>query len=74
MLLELFSLYLQGLVIALILVLVICLLWIFLRARSRKDKTVVERQAFLYDILMIAILLVPILSFAVMSILLALKS
>ncbi|VTS20455.1 DUF4059 family protein [Streptococcus pseudoporcinus] len=74
MLLELFSLYLQGLVIALILVLVICLLWIFLRAQSRKDKTVVERQAFLYDILMIAILLVPILSFAVMSILLALKS
>lgn len=74
MLLELFSLYLQGLVIALVLVLVICLLWILLRARSRKDKTVVERQAFLYDILMIAILLVPILSFAVMSILLVLKS
>ncbi|EGJ27480.1 DUF4059 family protein [Streptococcus porcinus] len=74
MLLELFSLYLQGLVIALVLVLVICLLWILLRARSRKDKTAVERQAFLYDILMIAILLVPILSFAVMSILLVLKS
>ncbi|CAM4056035.1 amino acid ABC transporter [Streptococcus penaeicida] len=74
MVLELFSLYLQGLLIAFILVLAICLLWIFLRARSKKDKTAIEKQAFLYDILMIAILLVPVLSFAVMAVLLVLKS
>lgn len=74
MLVELFSLYLQGLFLSICLVLGICLVWILLRARSKKDKTAIEKQAFLYDMLMIAILLVPIVSFAVMSILLVLKS
>ncbi|MFI3615736.1 DUF4059 family protein [Streptococcus uberis] len=74
MLVELFSLYLQGLFLSICLVLGICLIWILLRARSKKDKTAIEKQAFLYDILMIAILLIPIVSFAVMSILLVLKS
>lgn len=74
MLVELFSLYLQGLILAIGLVLGICLIWILLRARSKKDKTAIEKQAFLYDMLMIAILLIPIVSFAVMSILLVLKS
>lgn len=74
MLVELFSLYLQGLFISICLVLGICLIWILLRARSKKDKTAIEKQAFLYDMLMIAILLIPIVSFAVMSILLVLKS
>ncbi|KKF55061.1 DUF4059 family protein [Streptococcus uberis] len=74
MLVELFSLYLQGLFLSICLVLGICLVWILLRARSKKDKTAIEKQAFLYDMLMIAILLIPIVSFAVMSILLVLKS
>lgn len=74
MLVELFSLYLQGLFLSICLVLGICLIWILLRARSKKDKSAIEKQAFLYDMLMIAILLIPIVSFAVMSILLVLKS
>ncbi|GAB6696233.1 DUF4059 family protein [Streptococcus uberis] len=74
MLVELFSLYLQGLFLSICLVLGICLIWILLRARSKKDKTAIEKQAFLYDMLMIAILLIPIVSFAVMSILLVFKS
>ncbi|MCK1213615.1 DUF4059 family protein [Streptococcus uberis] len=74
MLVKLFSLYLQGLFLSICLVLGICLIWILLRARSKKDKTAIEKQAFLYDMLMIAILLIPIVSFAVMSILLVLKS
>lgn len=74
MLVELFSLYLQGLFLSICLVLGICLIWILLRARSKKDETAIEKQAFLYDMLMIAILLIPIVSFAVMSILLVLKS
>lgn len=74
MLVELFSLYLQGLFLSICLVLGICLIWILLRARSKKDRTAIEKQAFLYDMLMIAILLIPIVSFAVMSILLVLKS
>lgn len=74
MLVELFSLYLQGLFLSICLVLGICLIWILLRARSKKDKTAIEKQAFFYDMLMIAILLIPIVSFAVMSILLVLKS
>ncbi|EIQ82470.1 hypothetical protein ScFU53_00330 [Streptococcus canis] len=40
----------------------------------KKDKTLVERQAFLYEMLMVAILTIPILSFAFMSILVVLKS
>ncbi|MGT2934065.1 DUF4059 family protein [Streptococcus catagoni] len=74
MLVELFSLYLQGLLLSAITVLVASLVWIFCRAKRKKDKTVLERQAFLYEMIMISILLIPILSFAFMSILLVLKS
>lgn len=74
MLVQLFSLYLQGLLLSAVAVLLIVGIWSFLRARSQKDKTAVERQAFLYDMIMVSILLIPIISFAFMSILLVLRA
>lgn len=43
-------------------------------SKTKKDKSLAERQAFLYEMLMIAILTIPILSFAFMSVLVVLKS
>ena len=44
------------------------------RARQKVDKTARERQAVLYDVLMICILTVPIFSFAFMALLLVFRS
>ncbi|HHL9881696.1 TPA: DUF4059 family protein, partial [Streptococcus pyogenes] len=52
----------------------ICLIWTLWRAKTKRDKTLIERQAFLYEMLMVAILTIPILSFAFMSILVVIKS
>lgn len=74
MLQELFGLYVQGLMLSSTTVLTICFLWMVIRARRKKDKTASEKQAFLYEMITIAILLIPIVSFAFMSILIVLKS
>lgn len=74
MFLEIFSLYLQGLMFSVVFVLIIGILWIFWRANRKLDKTARERQAFLYEILMMAIMTAPILSFAFMGIILMLKA
>lgn len=74
MLVEIFSLYLKGLILSSLTMVSVCLLWTLWRAKTKKDKSLVERQAFLYEMLMIAILTIPILSFAFMSILVVLKS
>ena len=74
MLLQIFSLYFQSLVLTMLLVLIILGLWIGLRALSGVDKTAKARQAHLYDMIMIGVLTVPVLSFATMSILLVIKA
>ena len=74
MLLQIFSLYFQSLVLTMLLVLVVLGLWIGLRALSGVDKTAKARQAHLYDMIMIGVLTIPVLSFATMSILLVLKA
>ena len=74
MLLQIFSLYFQSLVLTMLLVLIVLGLWIGLRALSGVDKTAKERQAHLYDMIMIGVLTIPVLSFATMSILLVLKA
>ena len=73
MLLHLFSLYFESLILTTILV-VIFWDWIGLRAMSGVDKTAKARQAHLYDMIMIGVLVVPVLSFAVMSLLLVFKA
>lgn len=74
MLLQIFSLYFQSLVLTMLLVLIVLGLWICLRALSGVDKTAKARQAHLYDMIMIGVLTVPVLSFATMSLLLVIKA
>ena len=74
MLLQIFSLYFQSLVLTMLLVLVVLGFWIGLRALSGVDKTAKARQAHLYDMIMIGVLTVPVLSFATMSLLLVIKA
>ena len=73
MLLQLFSLYFESLILTTILVLIFLGIWIGLRAMSGVDKTAKARQAHLYDMIMIGVLVVPVLSFAVMSLILVSK-
>ncbi|MEY2062796.1 DUF4059 family protein [Streptococcus pyogenes] len=74
MLVEIFSLYVKGLILSSFTMILICLIWTLWRAKTKRDKTLIERQAFLYEMLMVAILTIPILSFAFMSILVVIKS
>ncbi len=74
MFLEIFSLYIQGLLLSIISVFLVGIFWNFWRSRRKYDKTAKERQAFLYDILMISIMVIPVLSFAFMAILLMFKA
>lgn len=74
MLFRVFILYLESLLITALLVGSFLGLCIGLRAVRRVDKTVRDRQAHLYDMLLIAVMTIPILSFAMMGILLVLKA
>ena len=74
MLFRVFILYLESLLITALRVGSFLGLWIGLRAVRRVDKTVRDRQAHLYDMLLIAVMTIPILSFAMMGILLVLKA
>ena len=49
-------------------------IWIGLRAMSGVDKTAKAHKAHLYDMIMIGVLVVPVLSFAVMSLILVFKA
>ena len=74
MLVQLFALYLESLVLTMGVVVRVFGPWIGFRALSGVDKTARERQAHLYDMIMIGVLTIPVLSFATMSILLVLKA
>ena len=74
MLSQVFLLYLESLLITALLGGSFLGLWIGLRAVRRVDKTIKERQAYLYDMLLIAVMTIPILSFAMMGILLILRA
>ena len=72
--LQIFILYFQSLLLTTLLVVVFLGIWIGLRAMSGVDKTAKARQAHLYDMIMIGVLVVPVLSFAVMSLILVFKA
>ena len=74
MLLQLFSLYFESLFFTTFLVLIFLGIWFGLRAMSGVDKTAKARKAHLYDMIMIGVLVVPVLSFAVMSLILVFKA
>ncbi|GGE31020.1 DUF4059 family protein [Streptococcus himalayensis] len=71
---QILSLYLQSLLFTTIVIGVVLGVWIGLRAIRNKDKTAKARQAHLYDMLLIGVMTIPVLSFAMMSILLVLKA
>ncbi|AXJ12337.1 DUF4059 family protein [Streptococcus pluranimalium] len=74
MLHTLVSFYLQGLLLAAIVVFITGLAYMVNRAFKKVDKTAREKQEVLYDVLMICILTTPIFSFAFMALLLVIKS
>ena len=74
MLLQLFSLYFESLILTTLLVSIVLGIWTGLRLLSRVDKTPKARQTHFYDMIMIGILVIPVLSFAVMSLLLVFKA
>ncbi|WP_170242373.1 DUF4059 family protein [Streptococcus suis] len=74
MLQSILSNYLQGLLIATIIVVLLSLTWFLIRALKNRDKTYQERQEFLYDLLLINIMTIPILAFGIVAILLMLKA
>ena len=74
MLKQIFSLYIESLLLTTALIGGLSGILILARMDSRKDKTAKARQAHLFDVLLIDIMTIPILSFAVMGILLVLKA
>ena len=71
---QIFSLYIQSLLYTTVGVAILAGLWIGLRMLRRKDKTAKERQAHLYDVLLIAIMTIPVLSFATLGLLIVLRA
>lgn len=70
MLKELFGLYLQGLLVASLGVSLSVGYWLVDSIEKKRDDTAQKRQHRLYDAILICLVTIPILSFAVMAILL----
>ena len=74
MLIKIFSLYIQSLIYTAILVGLADGLWLLLQRLSRKDRTLAVGQSQIYDLLLITIMTIPILSFAIFGLLVVLKA
>ena len=74
MLQTILSLYLQGLLLATLLVIFLSLILFIARGRKRVGRTLQERQEFLFDLLMINIMTIPILAFGIIAIILIIKA
>ena len=74
MLQTILSLYLQGLLLATLLVIFLSLILFIARGRKRVGRTLQERQEFLFDLLMINIMTIPILAFGFIAIILIIKA
>ncbi|HEM2547894.1 TPA: DUF4059 family protein [Streptococcus suis] len=74
MLQNILSFYLQGLLVAALLVILSSLIYFVLRAGRKVDQSLQERQDFIFDLLMINVMTIPILAFGVMGILLMFKA
>lgn len=74
MLQTILSLYLQSLMFSAAAVMLVSLFWFGLRAKKGVDKTLHERREFLYDLLIINVMTIPIIAFGIIGILLILKA
>lgn len=70
MLNDILMLYMQSLLITVILVTVVAVLCLGWWVSRRRDRGIQERRAYLYDVMMTGIITTPVLSFAVMGIIL----
>ncbi|MTB64340.1 DUF4059 family protein [Streptococcus sp. zg-86] len=73
MLQILLGLYIKSLLIATVLVILVSVGWFLLRLLKKKDKTLQERQEVLFDLLIINVMTIPILSFGIVGILLMMR-
>ncbi|WP_398582977.1 DUF4059 family protein [Streptococcus suivaginalis] len=71
---SILGLYLQSLLLTIVFMVVVSGFWFLGRMIRRVDKTVQERQDALYDLMMINVMTIPILSFGVLGVLLMLKA
>lgn len=74
MLATIYRFYLMGLTISAIVTLIGIVFWLMYRVGRRFEKTKKERQALLYEALIIFLLTTPILSFAFMAIMVMIKA
>lgn len=74
MLATIYRFYLTGLTVSALVTFVGLFVWLIFRASRRLDKTREERQMRLYEALLIFLITTPLLSFAVMAILLMLEA
>lgn len=74
MLIKIFSLYIQSLIYTTILVGLADGLWLLLQRLGRKGRTLAVGQSQIYDLLLITIMTIPILSFAIFGLLVVLKA
>ncbi|MBF0776773.1 hypothetical protein BVE84_09090 [Streptococcus azizii] len=70
MLQTILGLYMKSLLIATVLVVIASTGWFLLRLLKKKDKTHQDRQEVLFDLLIINVMTIPILSFGIVGILL----
>lgn len=71
---QMVQFYGSGLLVAFVLILIVSGVWLLWRISKRKDKTTKERQAFLYDLMMITLITVPILAFAFTTLIVMLRA
>ena len=73
MLQTILSLYLRGLLYSAIAMSLASLIWFVIRASKGVDRTQQERREFLYDLLIINVMTIPIIAFGIIGILLIVK-
>ena len=74
MLVNIFSLYLQGLLSASLVTALYLVFWLIYRRVRKKDKSDAEKRSSFFDALILAFISIPILSFAFMAILIMMKA
>lgn len=74
MLNDILKLYMQSLLITVITVTVIAILSLGWWVSRRRNQALQERRAYLYDVILMAITTTPVLSFAVMGIILMIRA
>ncbi|MDO5078241.1 DUF4059 family protein [Streptococcus minor] len=74
MLQTILSLYLESLLFSAIIVVIASLAWFVVRASKGRDKTQHEKREFLYDLLIINVMTIPIFAFGIIGLILILRA